>query len=154
MTILSNTLAQNSLTENLDKMWSSLVVHAGLSQSDLSKDCPHFPIQNKSVVGVEKWINSYPSEANNFINVLENRDIHVSKTQLGIPENDKSTGEFVPHWQNALNAFGGESGLKRELPNMPAPSDFCNTAGYANDAVTRNKWRSEFGYGSDANDRV
>ena len=145
--------AQNEVNQPpLDEIWSSMIEFSGMSEVEIKKECPNFPINEAKIKDVDSWINSNQSETEKMMALFANHDVHPSRIQLGLNDLAPTLGQLVPHWQNALNSYGDVSKVIVALPHLPNPHDFCEVVGYLKDVEKRESWRGEYGYGSDANE--
>lgn len=136
----------------LDDIWAAMIEHSGISNSEISVASPSFPSKNLSHISVENWLKTSPNEVENFYLLFQKHDVYPSRIQLGLNELAPTVGHIVPHWQNALDAFKDISGISKALPHLPNPNSYCDATGYLRDVDKRESWRSEYGYGANANE--
>jgi hypothetical protein len=136
----------------LDEIWTALIEHAGITNSEISEVSPSFPSKNISHNSIEKWLNAKPNEAEKVYMLFQTHDVNPSRIQLGLKDFSLTVGQVVPHWQNALDTYGDITDVSNALPHLPNPNSYCDVTGYLKDVDKRESWRSEFGYGSNANE--
>jgi hypothetical protein len=146
-------LAQDGISgPPLDEIWTALIEHAGITNSEVSKASPSFPSKNISHNAIENWLNSKPNEAEKVYLLFQSHDVNPSRIQLGLKDFTPTVGQVVPHWQNAIDTYGDVTGVSHELPHLPNPNSFCDLSGYLKDVDKRESWRAEYGFGANANE--
>lgn len=139
---------------SLDVIWTSLLDHAGISETELLSEFPSFPMKGKQIVGMEAWLQNNRSASESLLAMFERHNITPSRIQLGLGERTTSYKDVVPYWSNAFGAYGSEAEIKKQLTHMPDPKDYCAIDAYSADMRKFESWRDEFGFGPDANEKI
>lgn len=137
---------------SLSEIWVSLVDFAGIDSKVLGETAPNFP---KSSVDADfvSWMERHPAEAEGIVSALNENGIFPSRIQLGLSENPVTYENLLSSsWGNAIGTYGSIENARKQLPNIPNPSDFCSISGYKIDVEKQTNWRETIGYGENANE--
>ena len=148
------TFGQGNTSPSIPEVWTSLISYTKITPAELGKACPHFPADGNES-DFRSWFNSHPEEPNAFIEMLESRDMGVSRIQLGLGE-QKQTFESLlsSSWGNAVRTYGSREAARKALPNIPDPSEYCAVEKYAQDINSYTFWRNDVGYDAEANEKL
>lgn len=104
--------------------WKSLISFSKLSPEIVKKNCPHF---NENV---QRWITSYPSEVNAFLNLPAIKKLNPSLVDLGLKkeaeEAPRTFGNPFLKWVNGSGITPIE--MKTVAPHFPNPKITADVA--------------------------
>jgi len=124
---------QQSNQPALNVVWSSLIEHASINESEILSSVPHYPSADVDDNKLKNWIASYPSEVESFMGLFAKHDVIPSRIQLGIGVRKATYADVVPHWPNALSTYGSKTEILKQLPHMPKPEGYRAAEDYLTD---------------------
>jgi hypothetical protein len=125
-------------------IWNSLIEHASINEAEVASSSPNYPHAINDDSKLKNWIDSHPIEVESFMGLFEKHEITPSRIQLGIGVRKATYADVVPHWPNALSAYGSKSEIVKQLPHMPAPEAYCPAEDYLKDQQKFNSWRGDY----------